>query len=1301
MSSFALDKNIFTPELYQRVQDIWLGGVDPNGEEVNMDVVRRWFMGTPEERLQLDKKCSDSFLEALDSIGPVNFSNPTAEPFIDQLSEMARNSSTDDGAEAASAALSIAILLDQMPRNIFRSNEGLVKVYSHYDKISEAFIRTLFSPKSPIPRPDRYQLWRSSTAHRMWFYMPLCHSEDVEAHKQMDGLLEDLQRDLDKQPGCAASKKLLDAQLTSEKEHREIIDKFGRYPHRNGALGRETTEEEAKFMSEGGATFGMSSRADELVELTPQDRVIFDGSSSEDTVVLIGSSTWCTCDGEHVLTRRPLVGISAAEPALIDSAYRSCLLATGVTAIGAILGAARPGGFLRNVTFFGILDGTITACDIYGRQDLNRAIFKETGLDNPKPFKLWERTKQWTLEDASLFGGATGLLIASNSRLFPGVNGFSRFFGVAVAGYAVGAKTAEWAFSRYPLHHIKREKWVLATQQRSLYQELSRDEQAKASLSRFGKALLVSYTGDSPLMRLLSKPFGRLTGMASAGHSHAQDYTETVRRQIQQEHAKPPVDLMLIEFEREELAAPDYDGGYRQYKMDPADTSLDALQEHLEHLNKLRVSEGEQLAYVWHTLVPKEQKLHGLSQEDPDKDLLRRELQLLNSIASHTTTRLAVISYAQADALKRIAQIRNDDSAAVTQPPILGIEESSLDANWRENYVPQKIAERIRRRWEETKSDMVQREHVLAQFDELKARGILSTAANEKAEQIRESYDHMKQNILATERLLKEFEDRILEVESRRADPPRAMPAADRAPDTITGFQSNMSSLPLRPLRLEVSPQSNETETLPHSPPRRSTDRSSLSPADCRTLEKVLRHANISSPPRTPSPLEQGEQPVTDAYRSVDISEDHKEEEESYQPVSGEATDTGYEDEDDSMELSDGSERGTADHDFSSFNSPDSPSVSRSDRRLQDSVSTHDEKDRLIYNSRRSSVTKQLKVKRREQGSDHVAQGETLEGNRNLSEKRTSSEHSEPDGAKSLHGLRFSLEKVLEDDHVEQEHAEMGSEPGVSIVNIKEIHRIDDSDLDGFQADNEETVLRTTGAQRRRSSQSHASKSGLRSFSVNGLTRGDGDAELLVPNTPTSAVQPPGCAQAAPHQSIPETPFTNALSYYKQVQGKENSSTKRRRNTALYEELAERMGRAAEREDDTCSPDHKELGIVQETHASPTPSALVDLKELVLPGTSDDIDTISRPVVREVNPQELRLFANASSAENVGEDAVDAASAVDDDQKQLILYPRHPAFVNAISMIPATMFWVTAAPVVKYTSMAFDLLVDKLRDTYL
>ncbi|KAF3001274.1 hypothetical protein E8E13_004075 [Curvularia kusanoi] len=483
-------------------------------------------------------------------------------------------------------------------------------------------------------------------------------------------------------------------------------------------------------------------------------------------------------EDQHALTRKPRLGFSAAEPSLIDSPYRACLIATGVTAFLSVLGVARPGTFLRTVAVTGAIDGAITACDIYGRQELNRAVLKMDGLENPKPFKLWERTKQWTLEDASLFGGATGLLIASNPRLFPGARGFSRFFGITVAGCAIGAKTAEWALSRGPPHQAKRVEWVLAMQRRAHYERLSSDEKAKDSLSRFGKGLLMSYTKESTLMQILGKPFGGLSGAATptsvvVEHGHAQDaQMASLRQHIQEAHANPPI-LMVAEFENEELAAPDYERGYRQYCMDPAETDLEEVQEHLEHLNKLHDSETKELAYVWQALVPKEHQMHQMSEAEPEKELLRRELQLLNSIAVHSQTRLAVIAYAQADARKRMAQIRDENVTAIAKIPLPGMQSIPLEEDWSKSYVPHKTAERIRSRWESARGDLAHIDAVLAQFERMKARGQVEgnqhSLVHKKAKELQTTREQVKLNVEATERVLKEFEDRVFKAEEQNS----------------------------------------------------------------------------------------------------------------------------------------------------------------------------------------------------------------------------------------------------------------------------------------------------------------------------------------------------------------------------------------------------------------------------------------------------------------------------------------------------------------------------------------------------
>ncbi|KAH3966239.1 hypothetical protein HBI25_121140 [Parastagonospora nodorum] len=245
MSSFKLDPTIFNATLYAQLTDLWLPNVDSTGSELDPSLLQRWFSSDP----ALDRTCRDSFAHALEAIGPENV-EPSAQPFFDEIERAG-----DDGAWTA---LSLAILLDQMPRNIYRTDEGLRKVYTHYDPMAYNLSRALLSPDK---RVDLRPQFRHSIAHRMWLYMPLMHSEDIEAHKLVDGILADAKSDV---AGRKGSEMMLAGQLKAEKEHREILDRFGRYPHRNGALGRVSTEAKKKFIREGGATFGVKQARDEL-----------------------------------------------------------------------------------------------------------------------------------------------------------------------------------------------------------------------------------------------------------------------------------------------------------------------------------------------------------------------------------------------------------------------------------------------------------------------------------------------------------------------------------------------------------------------------------------------------------------------------------------------------------------------------------------------------------------------------------------------------------------------------------------------------------------------------------------------------------------------------------------------------------------------------------------------------------------------------------------------------------------------------------------------------------------------------
>jgi uncharacterized protein (DUF924 family) len=222
---------------------MWFPGVDTSGQALDMSVAKRWFMGTPEERLAFDGHCRIAFAHALEAIGPDTFPEATSQPFLDEIARVAEEEGQENGAWTS---LSLTLLLDQMPRNIYRTNTGLRLVYTHYDRMAYELVRALLSPESPIPRPDIHSLFRLSSAHRVWFYLPLMHSEDLSAHDFAEEIRNDYTREVEGLEGYKGTKMFLEGHNKAANEHRDILEKFGRYPHRNMALGRQSTGEEKK-----------------------------------------------------------------------------------------------------------------------------------------------------------------------------------------------------------------------------------------------------------------------------------------------------------------------------------------------------------------------------------------------------------------------------------------------------------------------------------------------------------------------------------------------------------------------------------------------------------------------------------------------------------------------------------------------------------------------------------------------------------------------------------------------------------------------------------------------------------------------------------------------------------------------------------------------------------------------------------------------------------------------------------------------------------------------------------------------
>lgn len=124
-------------------------------------------------------------------------------------------------------ALAEILVLDQFSRNMFRNTP----------KAFEADTVALVLAQEAIRKKFDKELNNSKKA---FFYMPFMHSESKEIH--------DIALFLFDQPG-------LEDSFNFEIKHKAIIDRFGRYPHRNEILGRESTADELEFLSQPGSSF--------------------------------------------------------------------------------------------------------------------------------------------------------------------------------------------------------------------------------------------------------------------------------------------------------------------------------------------------------------------------------------------------------------------------------------------------------------------------------------------------------------------------------------------------------------------------------------------------------------------------------------------------------------------------------------------------------------------------------------------------------------------------------------------------------------------------------------------------------------------------------------------------------------------------------------------------------------------------------------------------------------------------------------------------------------------------------------
>ncbi len=129
--------------------------------------------------------------------------------------------------ESPDGRLAEIVILDQFSRNLYREDARAFACDGMALALAQEAVRR--GADGMVP-PER----------RMFFYMPFEHSESREIHKTALTLFEGL-----------GDPEALDYEM----RHKAIIDRFGRYPHRNAALNRESTAEEIAFLKEPDSSF--------------------------------------------------------------------------------------------------------------------------------------------------------------------------------------------------------------------------------------------------------------------------------------------------------------------------------------------------------------------------------------------------------------------------------------------------------------------------------------------------------------------------------------------------------------------------------------------------------------------------------------------------------------------------------------------------------------------------------------------------------------------------------------------------------------------------------------------------------------------------------------------------------------------------------------------------------------------------------------------------------------------------------------------------------------------------------------
>lgn len=156
---------------------------------------------------------------------------------FEDLVKQAASGQLDAWKQTPQGRLALILLLDQFPRNMYRSTP---QAFAFDAQARALTLEGLKAGDDQMLRP----------IERVFFYLPLEHSEDLALQHRCVELYERLAASLPD-----VTRKSFDGFTDFARKHRDIIERFGRFPHRNDILGRESSGEETAFLATPGSSF--------------------------------------------------------------------------------------------------------------------------------------------------------------------------------------------------------------------------------------------------------------------------------------------------------------------------------------------------------------------------------------------------------------------------------------------------------------------------------------------------------------------------------------------------------------------------------------------------------------------------------------------------------------------------------------------------------------------------------------------------------------------------------------------------------------------------------------------------------------------------------------------------------------------------------------------------------------------------------------------------------------------------------------------------------------------------------------